>query len=76
MSPNQSRYNFKINKMHKSGHWRKSETQNLGIFYFFATFLAPKPLKGFMRGNKTDDNIELDVWEDKYDISFKDQIIF
>ena len=32
MSQHQSRYNYKINKMHKSGHYRKSETQNLGIF--------------------------------------------
>ena len=59
MSQHQSRYNYKINKMHKSGHYRKSETQNLGIFYFYVTFWAPKPLKNCMRRNKTDDNIEV-----------------
>ena len=65
MSQHQSRYNYKINKMHKYGQYRKSETQNLCIFYFFVTFWAPKPLSILMQRNKTTDNIEFYVWEEK-----------
>ena len=32
--------------------------------------------KNFLKWNKTVVNIKVDVWEEKYDISFKDRSIF
>ena len=42
---------------------------------YFGKFWTPKHHYIFMRCNKTDDDFKFDVWEEKCDISFKDQSI-
>ena len=46
------------------------------FFYCWVTFWAPTPHKNILKWNKTVGNSKVDVWKEKYDISFKDRSIF